>query len=52
MHLSFYQSLKLACLLYVGGASHDDLVTTEVGTGPFEHAIGILTQKDFRLKKR
>ena len=48
VHPSFYRALKLKYQLDVGGVSRDDRVTTELGTGSLRHAVGILTQEDFR----
>ena len=48
VHPSLYWSIKLACPLDVGGMSHDDQVTTELGTGSLEQAVGILKPKDLQ----
>ena len=49
VHPSFYRSLKVRFPLDVGGLSRGGRVTTELGTGSFRQAVGILTPEDFQL---
>ena len=48
LHPSFYRALKLRFPGDVGGIAEDGIVSTELGQGSLGHAVGILTQQDFR----
>ena len=47
MYSSFYRPLNLAFTLNVGGITRNNQVTTALGTGSLEHAVGFLCPYDF-----